>query len=249
MKRTINVLWTGGLDSSCRIVELSQSDIIVQPYYMLDKGRKSTKQELRAIKNISKIIRNNPNTKCDLKDPIITDINSIKEDSVITNAWKIIHAKYSLGIQYDWLARFAKQQEIILEIGLEKNPRGKAFAVIDGECTLKEYDINGIIDYRIDTELSNTEAKLLFEHLLMPKNIWNMTKIEEVEEIKKLGFEEVVEETWFCHNPIFGLPCGNCNPCKDALNEEMAYRIPKMGLFMGTIRKNILNGLSILKKH
>lgn len=195
------------------------------------------------------IIRNNPNTKCDLKDPIITDINSIKEDFVITNAWKIIHAKYSLGIQYDWLARFAKQQEIKLEIGLEKNPRGKAFAVIDGECKLKEYDINGIIDYIIDPELSNTEAKLLFDHLLMPKNIWNITKLEEVEEIKKLGYEKVVAKTWFCHNPIFGMPCGNCNPCKDALNEDMAYRIPKMGVLMGTIRRNIHDGLKFLIKH
>lgn len=249
MKKTINVLWTGGLDSTCRVVELSQYDIIVQPYYMLDKGRKSIKQELRAIKNITKIIRNNPNTKCDLKDPIITDINSIKEDSVITNAWIIIHAKYSLGIQYDWLARFAKQQKIQLEIGLEKSSRSKAFNVIDNECSLQECDMEGIIDYRIDTEFSKNEAKLLFENLLMPKTLWNMTKIEEVQEIKELGLGEVVSKTWFCHNPIFGLPCGNCNPCKDALKEEMAYRIPKIGLFMGTIRKNILDGLRILKKH
>ena len=109
--------------------------------------------------------------------------------------------------------------------------------------------MEGIIDYRIDAEFSKSEAKLLFENLLMPKTLWKMTKIEEVQEIKELGFGEVVTKTWFCHNPIFGLPCGNCNPCKDALNEDMAYRIPKMGLFMGTIRKNILDGLRILKKH
>ena len=31
MKKIVNVLWTGGLDSTCRIVELTQYDIIVQP--------------------------------------------------------------------------------------------------------------------------------------------------------------------------------------------------------------------------
>ena len=212
MKKIVNVLWTGGLDSTCRIVELTQYDIIVQPYYMLDKGRKSIKNELRAIKAITKIIRTNVNTKCNLKDVIITDIKNIKEDSIITNAWKIIHEKYSLGIQYDWLARFAKQQNIQLEIGLEKSSRSKAFNVINNECSLQECEMEGIIDYNIDTELSKSEARLLFKNLLMPKTLWNMTKTEEVQEIKKIGFEEVINKTWFCHNPIFGMPCGNCNP-------------------------------------
>jgi hypothetical protein len=184
MKRTINVLWTGGLDSSCRIAELSQYDIIVQPYYMLDKGRKSIKQELKAIKSISRIIRNNPKTRCELKDPIITDINNVKKNSVITNAWKYIHDKYSLGIQYDWLARFAEQYNIQLEIGLEKNPRGKAFHVIDNECFLVEQDMDGIIDYAIDSKRSNKEATILFQNLLMPKTIWHMTKLEEAERVE-----------------------------------------------------------------
>lgn len=249
MKRTINVLWTGGLDSSCRIAELSQYDIIVQPYYMLDKGRKSIKQELKAIKSISRIIRNNPKTRCELKDPIITDINNVKKNSVITNAWKYIHDKYSLGIQYDWLARFAEQYNIQLEIGLEKNPRGKAFHVIDNECVLVEQDMDGIIDYAIDSKRSNKEATILFQNLLMPKTIWHMTKLEEAERMKQLGLEDTISKTWFCHNPIFGMPCGNCNPCKDALNEDMAYRIPKMGLLLGTIRKDILECLRNLKKH
>ena len=29
----INVLWTGGLDSTFRILELSKADVEVQPYY------------------------------------------------------------------------------------------------------------------------------------------------------------------------------------------------------------------------
>ena len=247
MKKTVNVLWTGGLDSTCRVVELSTYDIIVQPYYMLDKNRKSIKQELQAMESITKIIRNNPNTVCKLNDVIITDIDTISKDSNITKAWQFINSKYSLGIQYDWLARFAKQHNIQLEIGLEKSSRSKALMVLESECKLKELDEDGITDYAIDIQHSKEEASLLFENLLMPTTLWHMIKTHEVEEIKKLGYEEVVTKTWFCHTPIFGLPCGNCNPCKDALNEDMAYRVPKLGIFLGTIRKNILVYKKFLK--
>ena len=50
-KQTINVLWTGGLDSTCRVAQLSQMDnITIQPYYIVDPGRKSVEYELKAMK-------------------------------------------------------------------------------------------------------------------------------------------------------------------------------------------------------
>lgn len=50
---TVNVLWTGGLDSSYRIIELSRLDIDIQPYYIYDHTRGSIKHELKAIKMIT----------------------------------------------------------------------------------------------------------------------------------------------------------------------------------------------------
>ena len=40
-KTTVNVLWTGGFDSTYRIVELSRLNVVVQPYYLLDEKRRS----------------------------------------------------------------------------------------------------------------------------------------------------------------------------------------------------------------
>lgn len=37
--RIVNILWTGGLDSSFRVIELSQMEVIIQPYYIIDPVR------------------------------------------------------------------------------------------------------------------------------------------------------------------------------------------------------------------
>ena len=85
-KRTINLLWTGGLDSTCRVAELSLHDVIVQPYYIIDKKRNSTKYELRAISRITDMVRKKPTTKCELRDVIIVNIDSIPPMEDITAA-------------------------------------------------------------------------------------------------------------------------------------------------------------------
>lgn len=63
-----------------------------------------------------------------------------------------------------------------------------------------------------------------------------MTKLEEVEYMKSIGLENIILKTWFCHRPVFGYTCGHCNPCKDALNEGMSFRVSKIGYVLGTLR-------------
>lgn len=38
-REVINVLWTGGYDSSFRMVQLSKSNVMIQPYYLSDKRK------------------------------------------------------------------------------------------------------------------------------------------------------------------------------------------------------------------
>ncbi len=58
---TVHILWTGGLDSTCRVIELSRMEgITIQPYYLLDPRRHSTRQEIRAISRIFEDIRQHP---------------------------------------------------------------------------------------------------------------------------------------------------------------------------------------------
>lgn len=44
---------------------------------------------------------------------------------------------------------------------------------------------------------------------------------------KKNNFSHIMEETWFCHTPYNGKPCGICNPCKYTKEEGLGRRVPK----------------------
>lgn len=91
--------------------------------------------------------------------------------------------------------------------------------------------------YSIDTRNSSENGIIIFENILLPATIWHMSKLEEIEEYKRLGFEKTIRKTWFCHRPVLGIPCGHCNPCKDCLNEGLAFRVPKLGYVLGEIRR------------
>lgn len=244
----VNVLWTGGLDSSYRIVELSRMDVIIQPYYIYDRTRGSIKYELKAINKITQDIKNNEFTKATLLPIRIVNDYDILPNEKITLAWSIFHDKYGLGSQYDYLARFARQYNLKLEVGLESSNRSKAANTIKSEAKLFEYKDNNYRVYSIDSTRSSKEAIMLFENMLFPSTLWHMTKLEEIENFKKLGFASTIKKTWFCHRPILGFPCGHCNPCKDCLNEGLAFRVPIIGYILGSFRNQLYRIYALFKK-
>lgn len=63
-----------------------------------------------------------------------------------------------------------------------------------------------------------------------------MSKLDEIEKYTEWGYNRTIKKTWFCHRPIWGMPCGHCNPCKDCLNEGLAFRVPKLGYILGGLR-------------
>lgn len=241
MKNTINVLWTGGLDSTCRVAQLSQmDDIIIQPYYIIDNNRGSVKYEISAMKNITEIIRQHPNTKATMNDVIRIKLEDIKQSPTITQSYTQLRNKYKLGCQYDFLARYAEQHNITLEVGIECSPRCKAYNAITSEAKELLYD-SSVDELSIDLNKSSVDIINVFKNLRLGKKIWTMTKLEEVEYMKSIGLESIILKTHFCHTPVFGLTCGQCNPCKDALNEGMAFRVSKVGRILGLLRKIFYN--------
>ncbi len=67
--KTYEIFWTGGFDSTLRVVQLSRYPIKIQPVFC--KGvaadiRKSEFYELRAIKQISALLRTKPGVKAEL---------------------------------------------------------------------------------------------------------------------------------------------------------------------------------------
>lgn len=59
----IQILWTGGFDSTFRMVQLSRKDVIIEPHYVSD-NRKSEQYELNAIAQITKVLTAKPETRC-----------------------------------------------------------------------------------------------------------------------------------------------------------------------------------------
>ena len=245
----INLLWTGGLDSTFRLVELAQQEIAIQPYYIVDAGRKSYIYEKKAMENILQLLRKKSLTKAEIRDVVFVQDKSIGENKEITMAWRNLHNFNKLGSQYDILSRFAFQNNLKLEVGLENSDRSKATVVLKkfGSLILKSYisESNPNISswntrYEINRDKALPDVINIFQNLRFPSHLFNIEKVEEAELLKKWGCEDILKATWFCHNPIFGYPCGNCNPCKDAINEGMAWRVPLKGRILGSIRKPVM---------
>ena len=245
--RIINILCTGGLDSTYRIVELSQHAVTVQPYYLIDPLRQSTKYEIQAMNRIRGLLQNKK-TLFKLLQTKYVNVREIPADEEITLSYIKLYEKYKLGSQYDWLARFAKYADLQLELALEKSPRGKAGRTIANESKMVIEQIGELSVYKIDKAFSSKETCDVFGNLRFPCTILTKTKEQEVDEMRRLRMEDVLSCTWFCHNPIFGLTCGHCHPCQDALHEGLAWRISMIGFILGWVRNIFLKAKSVIKK-
>lgn len=236
----INILWTGGLDSTFRVIELLTSlpeGYKIQPYYILDEKRKSFSHEIKAMNSITEIANKKSENRVRIRPLIIIKKSEIPSDPQITYAYNVLMDKYNLGGQYDWLARFAKYKNINIELGLEYSPRRKAYNTIKSEGELIEVSpSDGYTVYSIDKSTSTRELNTVFGRFMLSPRLFNITKQKEVEILRTLGYNEIIPLTWFCHRPICGYPCGQCNPCKDALNEGMAWRVPFIGRVLGILR-------------
>lgn len=118
--RIVHILWTGGLESTYRVCELSKTDCVVQPHYIIFKGiRKSQRYELKAIKKITEILKKDQRTKATILPPIVIsldDQNQIEDYPDIKEAQFLLEtSKYYKSRQYSIFARFARQEKLKLE--------------------------------------------------------------------------------------------------------------------------------------
>jgi len=66
----INIFWTGGWDSTFRMLQLAEKQVIIQPYYLKD-NRKSEELELNTIKILTEEILKLNTTKCEINELIM----------------------------------------------------------------------------------------------------------------------------------------------------------------------------------
>lgn len=219
----VEVFWTGGWDSSFRVISLADKPVTIQPFYLGDE-RVSERNELNAMEGIKRDLLNRAATQCTFRPVQIVQTSDVEKDAAVTHAYQKLQSR--LGSQYDWLARFAKTHPGI-ELCIHKDDR--AFEVMStlGKVRYVEDTVVGGY-FEIDRELSDPAVVLLFGNLRFP--LLDLSKQDMKERSMREGTFAMMEKTWFCHRPIRNEPCGVCNPCTYSIEEGMQFRFSPAAL-------------------
>jgi len=228
--RCVQTLWTGGWDSTFRVLYAAWVEgKRVEPHYIIDTGRRSSLDELRAISRIKDSLRIcNKEAHDRIANLQITSGSEIPQDAEITDLWTQLKQKMVLARQYDWLARYAKSKNLTaLELSIERDTFEKQDG-IDVSLLLKanvERTPSG--SYRIKQGAARDAE--LFARFEFPIREYTKVKMRAV--AKQHGFLAILEKSWFCHEPINRKPCGMCKPCVNVVAQGMGYRLTKKALF------------------
>lgn len=208
---TIPCLWSGGWDSTFRILQLVLVERSrVQPIYLEDKRRRSTSFELQAIHSITSAVQAAGNGISELLLPLqVYNKSSLKNYRDLKKHFRKIDSAFGLGVQYLWFARFARQYRIdnlevsFINHGSDSTPEFNA--LLESQVRGRGHDCR-LVESPVESYLE------LFRNFRFPTI--HMTKEEMGIIAKKTGFLDLLVMSWYCFDPaIDGNPCGKCKPC------------------------------------
>jgi hypothetical protein len=238
----INLFWTGGWDSTFRLLQiLVLEQKPVQTYYIIDPNRTSFQIELETMERIRKaIVAKYPFTGSLFHPTKIVPLSEIDRDPIIEEAFKQANRKDHLGNQYDWLARFCKQNQINdMELGVQKletlshPPRFSPY--------MEKYDDAKV--YVFKNSLRDEPEFHIFKYFRFP--ILNLTKKAMFDIAKRNHWLRIMNKTWFCHEPIGNkIPCGKCVPCQQIIDDKALKR--RVPFYIRFLRRNPRSILTIL---
>jgi len=216
----VNILWTGGWDSTFRVLDLVLlKNKTVQPYYVKSTGRESVELEVQTMDNIRRmLLEQAPQSGALLLPTIYINVQDIKPNETLTQQYKRLASAKHLGTQYDFLARFAAEAGIEnLELSIHKDDHAQKFLLEYVEATDQG------ANYRLQENPSYQDLKL-FQYFRFP--LLDLTKLDMEKTAARHNFLHIMNETVFCHTPKNGKPCGYCNPCRYTMEEGLSRRIP-----------------------
>ena len=219
----VQLLWTGGWDSSFRLMHLVLVERRpVQPIYVIDTGRPSTLFELRAMEAMrAGLLARLPDP--DLLAPtsvvLAGDHPPAPQDSAIGDR---LLRETSMGTQYVWLS----------------GPAG-SLGWSGVELCIERYE-SGLSDWqrRIFAEpgrLNGSPESELFRFWSFP--VIHLTKEEMREIARSHGFLDLLVMRWSCFRPLGGRPCGRCRPCRLTQDEGVRFANPVLVAVRDSVRK------------
>lgn len=158
-------------------------------------------------------------------------VSEIPKNSEITDSYKSILNGRFIGSQYDWLARFCEDRGFSrLQLCIHEDDKA---AVVVAPMIANDRDNTQSV--RLNDHYAETHEYRLFRYFEFP--ILDLTKTEMANIAKERGWSQLMEMTWFCHNPINGKPCGRCNPCVYTIEEGLGWRIPTYRRLIGNVHR------------
>lgn len=195
------------------------------------------------------------------REPLLGPTNFIEISEIpaapeITSAFNRLRTISRLGVQYEFLARYAKHEGLSgLELSIHVDDRAFAFVAE----SVEEFQDRGESNWRLSGAASPATAvdapvgipgAAGENSTSLPRDLdifacfrfplLHTSKVDMAEIAAKEGYADLMEFTWFCHNPRHGKPCGTCDPCDFAAIEGMAHRLPKLARWKGQFARTAL---------
>ena len=207
-KEPTHLLWTGGWDSTFRLLQLLLiENNVVQPHYMIIPQECAGK-EIDTIHNIRREISRRYSEQATLLKPIeFLDSSKVAPDEGITEEYKRVKAKQYISGQYEVLARYCK------------------------EIDVNNMELSVLNSDRFGYFKSNFSFLKYFDFPLL-----GLTKPQMFEIAQQNGWADLMRMTWFCRRPKNGRPCGFCGPCTDAVIAGMGWRLPLKSRLIANIQ-------------
>jgi len=218
----VALLWTGGWDSTFRLLTLLLVERrVVQSYYIVDRPRHrpGVPAEQQAMARIRDLIaRRDPDAASRLLPTIECAVDAIPADPKFTAHYEGCLKAGFIGGQYEWLARYCAAHGMdAMELAIHRDDKAREL-------------LSGLIDSsrtRLDDRHRGDSRYELFRCFRFP--LFDTTKRDMQARAREAGFDEIMSLTWFCHRPRKGQPCGRCNPCIYTIEEGLGERVPLAG--------------------
>ena len=222
----VKVLWTGGFDSTYRVLQLSRDGVDIQPYYVHHPERGSASIELERIDKITRIINDDPSLPGKVLPLKVIPHQESPEDKYDRARHAINIRNFKTGKQYSYIARHTVGIEG-LEYGVDRDV-GKANTTC---TTLRILGKLEYVDefthkyYRLVQEGTDPALLTLFGTKRFP--LMEIDKQSMKKDYEDWGYKHIMDLTWFCNAPIQGEVCGICVPCRYASKHGFFYRLPR----------------------
>ena len=223
------ILWTGGWDSSFLLLDaVLTRGHAVAPLYVNSATRRSTGAELDAMERMRAAVARDFGTAAAGR---IAPLAVFAQDDIPAApdidaaAAEIRRIKPDFGVQYPWLAAFARWQNLDgAEMALHGFPESPS-ATMTLLTPYLETTPEGI---RVAPAHRDGPWGVMFGAFAFP--LKGLTKPDMATMARAGGFLDVLELARFCHRSGIGdAPCGVCVPCQDAMGMGMGYRLGWQG--------------------